>query len=315
MGQRIIVTGGAGFIGSHIVDTFIQAGHDVAVIDNLSTGKRTNLNPLSRFYEVDIRDVEGVQRVFEMERPAAVCHQAALADVRASMADPGQYAQVNIIGLINVLEAARRSSTRKIVFASTGGAVYGNAMEVPTTEAYPPHPLDPYGVSKLAGEHYLHSYQHVHGLACCVLRYANVYGPRQNSLGEAGVVSIFAGRMLRGEQVVINGAGTQERDLVYVGDIARGNLLALERGTGIYNLGTGSATEINALFHELARLTASNPEEIHGPSKQGEVYRSCLNADRARRELGWQPQTSLRAGLALTITSLRPADALHAVPT
>jgi UDP-glucose 4-epimerase len=305
MGQKIVVTGGAGFIGSHIVDTFVRAGHDVAVIDNLHTGQLSNLNPMARFYRVDIRDAEAVESVFAIEKPDVVAHEAALADVRASLADPVAYAQVNIVGMLNILEAARRNGTRKILFASTGGAVYGEAQEVPTSEACPTHPLDPYGISKLAGEHYLYGYYRAYGLAYCALRYANVYGPRQDSYGEAGVVAIFAGRMLRGEQVVINGGGKQQRDFVYVSDIASANLLALEHGQGIYNLGSGSGTEINTLFREVARLADSTLDEIHGPAKPGEVYRSCLNAERAGRELGWTPATPLRSGLALTVASLQ----------
>jgi len=304
MGQKIIVTGGAGFIGSHIVDAFIAAGHDVAVIDNLHTGKLANLNPNARFYEMDIRNARAVERVFACERPLAVAHEAALADVRASLRDPVEYAKVNVIGMLNVLEAARRHGVRKILFASTGGAIYGDAPELPTTEACPPHPLDPYGVSKLAGEHYLYSFCHAYGLAGCALRYANVYGPRQDSFGEAGVVAVFAGRMLRGEQAIINGDGTQVRDFVYVGDIAQANLLALKRGQGVYNLGSGHATDINALYRELARLTGYTAVENHAPAKQGEVYRSLLDAQHAQTELGWAPKVPLRTGLALTLASM-----------
>jgi UDP-glucose 4-epimerase len=305
MGETILVTGGAGFIGSHIVDALIAAGHSVAVVDNLHTGKLTNVHPAARFYQADIRDAEELARIFAAEKPAVVYHEAALADVRASVREPAVYAEVNVIGTLNVLEAARAGAARKVIFASTGGAVYGEPAELPASETCPPRPLDPYGASKLAGEAYLYTYRHNFGLDYCALRYANVYGPRQDPEGEAGVVAIFAGAMLRGRPAIINGDGRQQRDFIYVGDIARANLLALEHGSGVYNLGSGVATDINTIYDELAAATGYAAPAQHGPAKLGEVRNIYLDAGRARRELGWEPAVSLREGLQRTVAFFR----------
>ena len=313
MAENILVTGGAGFIGSHIVDTLIAAGYSVAVVDNLHTGKRENLNPAAHFYEVDIRETDVLGDVFEAEKPAAVVHEAALADVRASLREPVTYAAVNVIGTINLLEAARAVGTvRKFLFASTGGAIYGDPAELPASESCPTRPLDPYGASKLAGEGFIATYRHNYGLEFCVLRYANVYGPRQDPDGEAGVVAIFTGAMLRGRPVTINGDGLQQRDFVYVGDVARANLLALEDraeryagGPAIYNIGAGVPTDVNALFRELARLTGYPQFERHGAAKPGEVRRTYLDAAKARRELGWEAEVPLAEGLARTVAFFR----------
>jgi len=302
MPERILVTGGAGFIGSHIVDAFLSAGHDVIVVDNLHTGHRENVNPAARFYELDIRDSDGLTRLMQTENPTVVSHQAALADVRGSLREPALYATVNVIGTINLLEAARASGTvRKLLFASTGGAIYGNPDELPATEACAPHPLDPYGSSKLSGEHFIDNYRHNHGLEYCILRYANIYGPRQDPRGEAGVVAIFTGAMLENRPTIINGDGTQQRDFLYVGDVARANLRAVEHGQGIYTLGTGVPTDINTIFRELARLTEYEQPERHGPAKQGEAYAVYLDAGRASRELDWEPTVSLSDGLSRTV--------------
>ena len=313
MAENILVTGGAGFIGSHIVDALIAAGYSVAVVDNLHTGKRENLNPAARFYEVDICEAALLADVFAAERPTAVVHQAALADVRGSLRDPATYAVVNVIGTINLLEAARATGTvRKFLFASTGGAIYGDPAELPATEACPTRPLDPYGASKLASEGFIATYRHNYGMEFCVLRYGNVYGPRQDPEGEAGVVAIFTGAMLRGRPVTINGDGLQQRDFIYVGDVARANLLALQdrpaaevAGTGIYNLGGGIPTDVNTLFRELARLTGYAHPERHGPAKLGEVRCTYLDAGKARRELGWEAEVSLSEGLARTVAFFR----------
>jgi UDP-glucose 4-epimerase len=311
LAEKILVTGGAGFIGSHIVDTLIAAGYDVAVIDNLHTGKLENVHPSAHFYHVDLRDAEAVERVFAAEHPACVVHEAALADVRGSFTDPAEYATVNVIGTLHLLEAARCYGVRKVLFASTGGAIYGQLANLPATEESPAHPLDPYGASKLACEHYLYLYGYNFGLQYCALRYPNVFGPRQDPFGEAGVVAIFTGKMLRNEPAVINGDGTQQRDFVYVGDIARANLLALDHGNGIYNIGSGIGTDINTIFGELARLTDYQLPESHAPAKQGEVDKIYLNAERARRELGWERQTSLAEGLAQTVQFIRERGARH----
>jgi UDP-glucose 4-epimerase len=299
--DTVIVTGGAGFIGSHIVDAFLADGYQVAVIDNLHTGHTLNVNPKARFYKADIRDADALERIFAHEKPAVVSHQAALADVRASLKQPDLYAEVNIIGTIRLLEAARKHGVRKMTFASTGGAIYGDHEQTPTPEDAIAHPLDFYGVSKLSGEHYLYSYRCNYDLDYCVLRYGNVYGPRQNSEGEAGVVAIFTSRMLRGQPTTIYGDGLQQRDFVYVGDVARANVLAARTGSGIYNIGTGVRTDINALFKALAATTNYDLPAAHDGAKPGEVRFSCLDPGKARRELGWAPQVTLAQGLAKTV--------------
>lgn len=307
MAERVIVTGGAGFIGSHIVDVLIEAGYEVAVIDNLSTGKRENLNPKAAFYEVDICDAEALERVFAEVKPAAVSHQAAMADVRGSLEAPDAYAMVNVVGTLRLLKAAHRHGVRKIVMASTGGAIYGEGVPLPATEDQPAHPLDPYGVSKLSGEHYLYAFRRNFGLDYCALRYGNIYGPRQNPFGEAGVVAIFCGRMLRGQPVTIYGDGRQLRDFTYVGDVADANLRALRAGSGVYNIGTGVGADVNTIFEHLARLTGYTLPAQYGPARAGEVRANTLDATRARQELGWQPGVSLADGLAFTVAHMRAA--------
>jgi UDP-glucose 4-epimerase len=302
MPERVLVTGGAGFIGSHIVDALIAAGHDVFVVDNLNTGHRENVNPAARFYEMDLRDADGLTALLHSEQPTAISHQAALADVRGSLRQPALYTTVNVIGTLNLLEAARASGTvRKLLFASTGGAIYGDPVELPASEACPTNPLDVYGASKLSSEHFIDTYRHNYGLDYCVLRYGNIYGPRQDPKGEAGVVAIFTGAMIEGRPTIINGDGTQQRDFTYVGDIARANVLALTHGSGIYNLGTGVPTDINTIFHELAHLTDYTHPERHGPAKQGEVRVTYLNADKAARDLGWRAEMPLTGGLSRTV--------------
>lgn len=303
MAETAVVTGGAGFIGSHIVDALLAENYRVAVIDNLSTGKRENLNPQAAFYEVDIRDAAAVAEVFAAERPSLVSHQAALADVRASLVDPAGYAQTNIVGTLNLLQAAKAAGTKKFIFASTGGAVYGNPEELPATERCPAHPLDPYGTSKLACEYYLFTYKHNFGLDYCVLRYANVYGPRQNADGEAGVVAIFAKGMLAGRPLTIWGDGRQSRDFVYVGDVAAANTAAAKFGSGIYNIGTGLPTDIVTLARQLAQITGYTQGIQHGAAKQGEVRHTYLDSHKARHELGWEPKVGMQDGLAQTVAS------------
>ena len=306
--MRILVTGGAGFIGSHVVDAFIQEGHEVIVVDNLHTGKLSNLNPRAHFYLADIRSPE-LEEIFARHRPEVISHQAALVNVRESMLKPALYAEVNIIGSLNLMELARRYGVRKIIYASTGGAVYGEPEYLPVDENHPINPLDPYGASKHAVEHYLHLYYLNYGIEYISLRYPNVYGPRQDPYGEAGVVAIFTGQMLRGEQPVINGSGEQERDFVYVEDIARANILALNKeGCGIYNLGWGKGTSVNEIFRLLKELTGYQGTAVHGPPKQGEVFKIYLNAEKARRELGWEPLVPLEEGLIRTVEYFRSAS-------
>ena len=303
--MRTLVTGGAGFIGSHVVDALLEAGHEVAVVDNLHTGKRANLNPKATFYEMDICDREGLARVFKLARPEVICHQAALADVRGAFLEPVAYAEVNIIGSINLLELARQYTVRKVVYASTGGAVYGEPVYLPVDEAHPVNPLDPYGASKHAVEHYLFLYKHNYGLDWVTLRYPNVYGPRQDTMGEAGVVAIFSGRMLAGQPCTINGDGLQQRDFVYVSDIARANVLALEHGSGIYNIGSGIPTDVNTVFDLLKTASGYQQEALRGPAKPGEVRRTYLDATRARSELGWTPTIAVADGLQRTVDSFK----------
>jgi UDP-glucose 4-epimerase len=302
---KILVTGGAGFIGSNIVDAFLSTGHDVCVVDDLSTGFRRNVNAGARLHEVDIRSTR-LAEVFRNEKPDIVCHQAARANVRESFEKPLLYADVNILGSLNVLECCRQLGIRKIIYACTGGAVYGEPQQLPVNEDHPVNPLDPYGASKHHVEHYLHLYMANFGIPFTSLRYPNVYGPRQDSQGEAGVVAIFSAQMLSGSQTVINGSGDQERDFVHVSDIARANILALDRGDGeIVNIGSGAGTSVNTIFAALARLTDYQGEVVHGPAKKGEVYRIYLNADKARRILDWTPMIGLEEGLASTVDYFR----------
>ncbi len=303
--MKILVTGGAGFIGSHVADVYIEAGNDVVIVDDLSTGRRENVNPRAQFYAIDIRSAQ-LEDVFAKEKPDVVNHHAAKASVRESMLKPMLYADVNILGSLNLLELARKYGAQKFIYISTGGAVYGEPEYLPADEGHPIHPLDPYGVSKASFEYYLPLYQAQYGTLYTVLRYANVYGPRQDPLGEAGVVAIFTGQMLSEEQAVINGSGEQERDFVYVGDVAKANLLALARGDGAtYNIGTGVGTSINEIFAKLKTATSYKKQEVHGPAKAGEVFKVYLDVDKAQRELAWQPVVGLAEGLRLTVEYFR----------
>jgi UDP-glucose 4-epimerase len=299
--MKVLVTGGAGFIGSHVVDSLIEEGHSVVVVDDLSTGKREHVHPQARFYEMDIRspDLDGM---FTEERPELVNHHAAQADVRRSVADPSYDAEVNILGSLNLLECARKHGTKEFIYASTGGAVYGEPAYLPCDENHPLNAICPYGVSKHTVEHYLYLYGQNYGLEYTILRYPNVYGPRQDPFGEAGVVAIFARQMLHGEQVIINGSGEQQRDFVYVADIVRANILAMDKGEGqIYNLGCGVGTSINELFAIMKGITGYAREPVHGPPKPGETFRIYLDAAKAHRELGWEPLIGLEEGLGKTI--------------
>jgi UDP-glucose 4-epimerase len=304
--MKILVTGGAGFIGSHIVDAHIEAGHQVVVIDDLSTGHEENVNPRARFHRMDIRDA-ALADLFAAERFDVVNHQAARGNVRASMEDPMIYADVNVRGGINLLECCRKYEVQKIIYSSTGGCVYGELEYLPADENHPIQPRDPYGASKASVELYLPVYAMNYELRYTILRYPNVYGPRQDPFGEAGVVSIFIGQMLRSVQAVINGDGEQQRDFVYVSDVVRANLLALENGDNeVYNLGWGVGVSVNEIFRRLKAMTGYPLDEVHGPPKLGEVRYSYLDASKARRELGWKPLVSLDEGLRLTVGYFRP---------
>jgi UDP-glucose 4-epimerase len=303
--MKILVTGGAGFIGSHIVDAFLAAGHDVCVVDDLSSGFRENVPKGVRLHQVDIRDSR-LAEVFQEEKPEVVSHQAARANVRESLEKPQLYAEVNVVGSVNLLECCRRAGVRKVIYASTGGAAYGPPQRLPVDEDHPLRPLDPYGASKHHVEHYLDLYQANYGMSYTVLRYPNVYGPRQNPQGEAGVVAIFTGQMLNGKQPIINGTGDQERDFVHAEDIAAANVRALDRGDGeMLNIGSGLGTSVNEIFATLAELIGYKGQAVHGPASKGEVYKIYLNANKARRILGWTQAISLRDGLSSTVEYFR----------
>jgi UDP-glucose 4-epimerase len=303
--MKILVTGGAGFIGSHIADAFIAHGHQVTIIDNLVTGRRENVNTQATFHQIDICDA-GVADIFARGQFDAICHHAAQMDVRRSVADPRYDAEVNILGTINLLQQCQNTGVKKFLFASTGGAIYGEQVRFPADEEHPTWPASPYGISKLACEKYIHFFAQTYGLRYVFLRYANVYGPRQNPHGEAGVVAIFSTRLLKGEQAVINGDGKQTRDYVFVGDVVRANLLALNYPENDYfNIGTGIETDVNTIYQRLNEAAGAGMSEHHGPAKEGEQLRSVLANDKARRQLDWQPKVSLVEGLKETVEWFR----------
>ncbi len=305
--MKILVTGGAGFIGSHVAEIYLGAGHEVWIVDDLSIGKATNVPADAHFVRADISD-SAVRRLLIDERIAVVNHHAAQMDVRRSVADPLFDARVNILGLLNILEGARQAHCQRLIFASSGGTVYGEQDAFPATEDHPTCPVSPYGVSKLAGERYLSFYQREHGLPSLSLRYANVYGPRQDPHGEAGVVAIFTQRLLAGEKITINGDGQQTRDYVFVGDVAQANLAALTTdATGALNIGTGLETTVNTLAAHLQRITGSRDRARHGPAQPGEQRRSVLSWSRAAATLDWKPLVSLASGLEHTVAALRTA--------
>jgi len=299
---KVLLTGGAGFIGSHVADQLLACGHDVAIVDDLSSGKKENIPEGAVFYEQDIRD--GCAEVFEEFKPDALSHQGAQMDVRRSVREPDFDADVNVLGTLRLLESCVRYGVRRVVFASTGGAVYGEQREFPALEDHLQYPISPYGVSKLAGERYLHFYHTQYGLPYTALRYANVYGPRQDPHGEAGVVAIFCGNLAAGRGSTINGSGEQTRDYVYVEDVARANVLALETDapSGAYNVGTGIETSVNELYEILREASGRDLPPAHGPAKQGEQLRSSVNPTAAARILGWRPETNLAAGLKRTLS-------------
>jgi UDP-glucose 4-epimerase len=307
--MKVLVTGGAGFIGSHVTDLYLQNGFQVVVVDDLSTGRITNLNPSAAFYQMDIRSPE-LASIFEKERPDFVNHHAAQMDVRRSVVDPLFDADVNVRGSINLLECSRQFGVKRVVYISTGGAVYGEPVYLPCDEDHPVNPICPYGASKHTVEHYLFMYQYNYGLNYTVIRYPNVFGPRQDPHGEAGVVAIFTGQMLAGKQVVINGDGEQERDYVFVADCARANLLALtkDHAPGIFNLGSGQGTTVNQVFENLKSLTNYPLADHHGPAKLGETRRIFLNASKVERELGWKPTVNLEEGLRRTVEYFKSVE-------
>ena len=300
---RILVTGGAGFIGSNVADRLVAAGHEVAVVDNLSTGRREFVPAQAQFFHYDINSPEAAELICSW-RPEALVHHAAQMNVRFSVADPVADARENILGSLNLLQASKDAGVKKIIFASTGGAIYGDEAPIPARETDAPWPESPYGIAKLAVEHYLRYYQREHGLTTISLRYANVYGPRQNGQGEAGVVAIFIEKFLAGQQPLINGDGLQTRDFVYVGDVVAANLLALDYPrSGTFNIGTGRETDILTIYLKLQEIARSPLGPAHGPAKPGEQRRSALDSALALQQLGWQPTVTLEDGLSRTFSA------------
>ena len=300
--MRILVTGGAGFIGSNVADRFLDLGHEVAVFDDLSTGFREFVPAKARFYEGDLADASAIDRCVADYRPEVVAHHAAQMDVRVSVNDPIRDARINILGSIGLLQAATRHGVRKVLYASTGGALYGEGRQLPATEDHPINPESPYGASKHTVEHYLFMWKLLHGLDYTVLRYPNVYGPRQNPHGEAGVNAIFIGLMLEGRRPRIFGDGNAVRDYLFVSDVVEANVLALAKGGGeIMNLGTGVGTSVNDIVHELQVILGFREGAIHDPARAGEIQRIYLDASRAKRILGWSPSVPFAEGLRRTV--------------
>ncbi|MEW6325581.1 MAG: NAD-dependent epimerase/dehydratase family protein [Nitrospirota bacterium] len=303
--MKVLVTGGAGFIGSHLVDRLIEENYAVVVVDDLSTGKRKQVNREATFYKADILSSR-LERIFRKERPEVVSHHAAQINVRRSLKDPIFDAQVNILGLLNVLQQSVRYGVRRVTLASSGGAIYGEQQTFPATEEHAAHPLSPYGVSKLADEHFLYYFRQSAGLQTASLRYSNVYGPRQDPFGEAGVVSIFIQKLLRGETPLINGTGRQTRDFIFVEDVVEANMAVLHSGVeGVYNVGTGRETSVNELCAELKQLIGADVREQHGPEIPGEVLRSCLDPTRLQKATDWTPRVPLTEGLKRTVEHFR----------
>ena len=303
--MRVLVTGGAGFIGSHIAGAYVDAGHEVTVLDNLSSGHRENVPAGATLVEADIRSEDAASAVADVA-PEVINHHAAQMNVRVSVEDPGFDAGVNILGLINLVEQGRKSGLKRVIFASSGGTVYGEPDQLPATEQYPTHPVCPYGVSKLTGEHYLFYYKRIYGIDYVALRYSNVYGPRQDPHGEAGVIAIFCQNLLRGADVSIFGDGLQTRDYVFVGDVVRANLAAIDgEFTGSVNIGTGKETNVVELYESVKAHVGGDGRSVHGPAKDGEVRRNVLDVGMASRVLGWKPEVDLADGLISTVDFFR----------
>lgn len=303
--MNCLVTGGAGFIGSNLADALLERGDSVAVIDNLSTGRKENVPQKARFYHNDISEPV-IDKIFERERFDFVFHLAAQMDVRKSVEDPANDARINILGGINLLTSAVRHNVKRFIFSSTGGAIYGEQDYFPADENHPLRPVSPYGISKLAFEKYLYYFHLQFGLSYMSLRYANVYGPRQNSKGEAGVVAIFCERLLKGEKAIVNGDGLQTRDFVYVGDVVKANLLAMKDDrTGAFNVGTGIETDINGIFEMIKKATGSKQKRVNRDAMPGEQRRSVISYDLIKKEIGWMPAVSLGDGIKRTVDFFR----------
>ena len=298
--MNILVTGGAGFIGSHITDAYISRGHDVVIIDNMSTGVKEYINPKAKFYEMDICDAD-ISKVFKENRIDVINHHAAQIDLRKSVDDPKFDIQVNIAGLVNLLQNAVENKVKKFIFASTGGAIYGEHDYFPADENHATRPMAPYGINKLCVEKYLYYYNNAFGMNYTVLRYANVYGPRQNPHGECGVIAIFTDKILQGTEPLINGDGSQTRDYVYVTDVVKANVLALDDPrSNVYNVATTYETDVNFIFEHINKFAGTNFTEKHGPAKMGEQKRSVLSFEKISTELGWMPEVDIETGLKTT---------------
>ncbi|HGJ66285.1 TPA: NAD-dependent epimerase/dehydratase family protein [bacterium] len=298
--MRFLVTGGAGFIASHIVDRLIKEGHHVAIVDNLSSGKESNINPKAKLYKIDICD-PGLETVFEVEKPDYVSHHAAQISVVISVRDPQLDAQINVIGALNVLQQCIKYNVKKLIFASTGGTVYGEPEYLPADEKHPTKPLCPYAINKLTFENYLYMYGVVYGLNYSVLRYANVYGPRQDPHGEAGVIAIFTQKIIDGVQPIIFGDGKATRDYIFIDDVVDANMIALEKGDReIYNIGTAIETDVNEIFRLLKKEFGFSKDAINGEKRPGELQRISIANDKAKAELGWYPKYTLEQGIKKT---------------
>jgi len=297
---KVLITGGAGFIGSNLVDKLIEKGYEVVIIDNLSTGLKSNVNKKAKFYKADIQDKK-ISDIFLKEKPDVVFHYAAQISVRDSVQNPIDDAKTNILGSLNILENCKKNKIKKIIFSSSGGSIYGKTDVFPTNEDCKEVPLSPYAIAKLSVEKYLNFYYQSFGLEFVALRFANIYGPRQNSKGEAGVIAIFSDKMIAGEPVIINGSGKQTRDFVYVDDIVNASISALEKNEiGVFNLGTATETDVNTIFLKLKEILNPNCKETHGQPQSGESERSCLDFSRAKKVLGWEPKYNLQKGLEKT---------------
>jgi UDP-glucose 4-epimerase len=309
--MRTLVTGGAGFIGSNVADALIARGDEVTVLDNLSTGKRENLEDAlskgARLVEADLRDGDAVRDVVEEATPEVVFHLGAQIDVRRSVADPAYDASINVIGTINILAAAQASGARRFVNSSTGGAIYGEGRVIPAPESHPAEPEAGYGQSKLSAEGYCELFRRLHGFSTVSLRYGNVYGPRQDPLGEAGVIAIFCGKLLDGGKPKVFGDGLQTRDYVYVGDVVAANLAAADSDAGgAFNIGLGVQSTVLDIVDLLGKLAGRDDFQAeHAPERPGEIMHIALDASRARDELGWEPQVQLEEGLERTLASVR----------
>jgi len=304
--KKILVSGGAGFIGSNLVDALIQENYEVAVVDNLATGLKENINPKAKFFEIDISSFPSVDDVFKQFQPEAVFHLAAQASVRKSVEDPGKDVKTNVIGTVNLLKACQAHGVKKFIFSSTGGALYGDDASRPTTEEASISPISPYGLDKLFGEKYIGYFKSNSDLQTVVLRYANVYGPKQNPKGEAGVIAIFADKMLKDEPIMVYGDGSSSRDYVYVGDVVEANLAALKSTvSNAYNISTGEETSIRELVDKIKKITDSNSQVQFKEGRSGELQASCLDNTRAKLELGWSPKVNLDEGIRKTVEYLK----------